>query len=115
MSKNISEIKGKKLNHRRYFGRGPRPDMNEFKKEEAQKRMEIWQRLSPKEQLEILDRRLGVGEGAKKQRARLAILLETRNKKQEEKIDDEKPRRQKEPRKTFDKKSQRRAKKSSDT
>jgi len=38
----------------------------------AEKRQATWAALSPKEQLADLDRRLGAGVGAVKQRARLA-------------------------------------------
>ena len=38
-------------------------------------RSEAWNNLSPKEQLRVLDSRLGKGVGAKKQRARLNTKL----------------------------------------
>ena len=41
------------------------------KRLEAEVRNEDWESLGPKEQLESLDRRLGVGKGAVKQRTRL--------------------------------------------
>jgi hypothetical protein len=46
------------------------------KKLEAEVRNEDWASLGPKKQLESLDRRLGKGVGAKKQRARLAEKLD---------------------------------------
>lgn len=60
---------------RRYSGSGPRPDNNEIKQSEANERNAAWSKLSPKEQLEALDRRLGKGVGAQKQRARLQGLI----------------------------------------
>ena len=41
----------------------------------AELRNEAWRAKSPKEQLEELDKRLGPGVGAKKQRARLEAKL----------------------------------------
>ena len=52
--------------------------MSWFKEElrkAAELRNEAWRAKSPKEQLEELDKRLGVGVGAKKQRARLEAKL----------------------------------------
>jgi hypothetical protein len=43
--------------------------------EEAEAREAAWRALSPKEQLAALDARLGKGQGAKKQRARIAAAL----------------------------------------
>lgn len=60
---------------RRFSGGGPRPDNNEIKQNEANERNAAWSKLSPKEQLEALDRRLGKGIGAQKQRARLQGLI----------------------------------------
>lgn len=45
------------------------------KREEAEARNSAWRALSPKEQLASLDRRLGKGVGAVKQRARIADML----------------------------------------
>lgn len=56
---------------RRYVGGGPRPDNRKIKQEEASKRAKDWASLTPKQQLEALDLRLGKGMGAKKQRAKL--------------------------------------------
>lgn len=67
---------GKKDNRRRYKGGGPRPDLTEIKRSEAAERQEAWSKLSPVQQLEALDRRLGSGVGAVKQRAKLALAIE---------------------------------------
>lgn len=56
---------------RRFTGGGPRPDNAKSKKEEGEEREKEWRKLSPKEQLKELDRRLGEGIGAVKQRARI--------------------------------------------
>lgn len=63
----------KKDNSRRRWPHesGPRPDKAADKRGQAQARQEAWTALSPAQQLADLDRRLGKGEGAKKQRARL--------------------------------------------
>jgi hypothetical protein len=45
------------------------------RKAKAAARSEFWQRLSPQQQLQVLDRRLGVGIGAVKQRARLTAAI----------------------------------------
>jgi len=42
---------------------------------EADERNEKWASLSPREQLKVLDERLGKGVGAKRQRARIASLI----------------------------------------
>lgn len=49
-----------------------RKDRLEERQEAAQAMQAQWQSLSPQEQLAALDRRLGKGKGAQKQRARLA-------------------------------------------
>jgi hypothetical protein len=46
----------------------------EVKQQEAQERLEARQALSPEQQLARLDRRLGRGKGARKERTRLASL-----------------------------------------
>lgn len=69
---------GKRDNSRKCSGGGPRPDNNDSKRREATERDEAWQKLTPEQQLEALDRRLGKGQGATKQRARLAASLERR-------------------------------------
>lgn len=63
---------GKQNKHRRFSGGGPRPDKNVDKRDEATERNAAWAELSPAKQLAELDRRLGRGVGAVKQRARLA-------------------------------------------
>jgi hypothetical protein len=63
---------GKQNRARRHVGGGPRPDNSADKRKEAVERNEAWAGLSPAKQLAELDRRLGRGVGAVKQRARLA-------------------------------------------
>lgn len=48
----------------------------ELKRVEGAERNAYWQSLSPVEQLRSLDTRLGKGIGAKRQRAKLAALLQ---------------------------------------
>lgn len=48
------------------------PGRRERKQTEAKERDAAWAALSPKDRLAALDRRLGKGKGAVKQRARLA-------------------------------------------
>lgn len=73
----MEKIKGNgKYNKRKFRGGGPRPDHNGYKRQEAAERQESWSKLSPRQQLEALDRRLGKCTGAAKQRARLALLIE---------------------------------------
>lgn len=60
---------------RRFDGGGPRPDNNEIKANEATERQAAWSKLTPAQQLEALDRRLGKGVGAAKQRVRLQALI----------------------------------------
>ena len=60
---------------RHYTGvSGRRPDLKKIRVEEAKERLVAWQALPVAEQVSTLDRRLGEGQGAKKQRARLAKL-----------------------------------------
>lgn len=49
------------------------------KRAEAVERNESWADLSPKQQLADLDRRLGKGEGAKKQRAKIQKAIDGKN------------------------------------
>lgn len=74
----MEKIKGnsKDNSKRKFHGGGPRPDHNEYKRQEATERQEAWSKLSPQQQLEALDRRLGKDAGAAKQRARLALAIE---------------------------------------
>ena len=46
------------------------------KTQEAIERNKAWAQLTPKQQLEDLDRRLGKGVGAKKQRARIQYKVD---------------------------------------
>ena len=48
-----------------------RKGRKELRQSEALDRQKVWGNLNPKQQLEDLDRRLGKGVGAIKQRARL--------------------------------------------
>ena len=57
---------------RRFKGAGPRPDHTEVKKKEAIERQSYYDTLTPVQKIEALDRKLGKGVGAVKQRARLA-------------------------------------------
>lgn len=50
--------------------------MNESKRSEALKRQAAWAALTPQEQLADLDLRLGKGQGARKQRAQIALRME---------------------------------------
>lgn len=63
---------GKQNKARKFTGGGPRPDQAAAKRVEAVDRNSAWAELSPQKQLAELDRRLGKGVGARKQRARLA-------------------------------------------
>lgn len=53
-----------------------RKDRKVIRKQAADERAEHWNALSPAKQLSELDRRLGVGIGATRQRARLSAALE---------------------------------------
>jgi hypothetical protein len=65
-----------KLNNvRKFWGGGPRPDLTKIKQAEALERQAAYAALSVQQKIDLLDRRLGVGVGAKKQRAKLATLL----------------------------------------
>lgn len=55
--------------------RGKRPDNYSIRCKEAAERSEAREHLTDAEQLERLDRRLGVGVGAAKERARLALRM----------------------------------------
>ena len=50
-----------------------RNDHREERKIEGAKRNEAWQALSTTEKIKVLDTRLGVEQGAKRQRAKLAV------------------------------------------
>lgn len=51
-------------------------EVKERKREEAKARQVEWDKLTPQEQLATLDKQLGKGTGAKKQRARLQGLID---------------------------------------
>ena len=59
---------------RRHSGGGPRPDLKELKHKEAVERQEAYTALSLADKIALLDRRLGKGQGAKKQRAKLGAV-----------------------------------------
>lgn len=64
---------GKKQNKdRKFFGGGSRPDNRKFRQDEAVERLAAYVALSTQEKVDLLDRRLGVGVGAVRQRARIA-------------------------------------------
>jgi hypothetical protein len=66
-----------KKNTRHYpDGSGPRPDNTKHKRAEAKERQAYWDGLSAKEKLARLDTKLGVGVGAKKQRALLQDIID---------------------------------------
>jgi hypothetical protein len=54
---------------------GRRPDNKKIKREEAIERQAYFAGLSTEQKIALLDSRLGVGIGAKKQRAKLAMQL----------------------------------------
>lgn len=62
-------------NVRKHTGGGPRPDFTGLKRKEAAERLRSWTKLTPEAQLKALDRRPGE---SKRQRARLAALIEKR-------------------------------------
>jgi hypothetical protein len=66
---------GKQNKARRHVGGGARPDRATEKRAEATERNDAWVAFGPAKQLAELDRRLGKGVGAVKQRARLARAL----------------------------------------
>ncbi len=76
MAEGFLKGSGKDNNHRRYKGGGPRPDHNTYKRDTARERNAFWANLSPLEQLVALDKRLGEGVGAEKQRAKIQARLE---------------------------------------
>lgn len=74
MSKKFPGVGGKK-NGRKFTGGGPRPDNTAYKQQEAKGRDAAWAALTPLEQIASLDRRLGKGLGAVKQRSKVALRL----------------------------------------
>lgn len=79
MANGMMRVNGKDNSKRRFTGGGPRPDNTALKKSEAAERQEAWSKLTPAQQLEVLDRRLGKGQGATAQRARIAAKMEKSN------------------------------------
>jgi hypothetical protein len=69
----------KRLNNDRKFpdGVGPRPDRSAFKREMAAERQAAYDNLSIEDKLAKLDRDLGPGQGANRQRAKLMAKLES--------------------------------------
>ena len=67
-----------KLNNNRKFPHqpGPRPDLAKIKRQEAVERQEAYDKLSVQEKIDLLDRRLGKGVGATKQRLKLSMPSE---------------------------------------
>jgi glycerol dehydrogenase-like iron-containing ADH family enzyme len=70
-----------KLNNNRKWpdGTSPRPDLSGIKRTEATDRQEYYDKLTVEQKIAALDKNLGVGVGAKKQRARFAALLNKKN------------------------------------
>jgi hypothetical protein len=68
----------KKLNNNRKYpdGTSPRPDLSKVRREEAKERQENYSKLTVEQKLAAIDAKLGMGIGAKKQRARLIAMLE---------------------------------------
>ena len=65
----------------RYKREGARKRKWEIRREEAIERQEHWSNLTPQEQLVELNRRLGKGVGAIKQRSKINQRLKLKNKK----------------------------------
>ncbi len=55
--------------------KGFRPEFKTLRREYAEALIAEWQEMPPQQQLDALDRRLGPGVGAVKQRARIAKLI----------------------------------------
>jgi hypothetical protein len=75
-------ILGKSNNGRRYPGESNRnrPDRAQDRRDDARDRLEITNALTPKQRIERLDVKFGVGLGAVKERARLQSLIQRGNK-----------------------------------
>jgi len=65
---------GKRQNNNRKHpdGSGPRPDNSKHKREEALERQTGYESLTTAQKVAMLDSKLGVGQGARRQRERLA-------------------------------------------
>jgi len=50
-------------------------ESRDIRKQGAQTRQEAYDKLTPKQKLEQLDKKYGIGIGAKKVRAKLAVLI----------------------------------------
>ena len=59
------------------------------RKDEAEKRNQVWKQLTPKQQLALLDTRLGKGIGATKQRKRLQAQIQSPKPRRENKTREE--------------------------
>lgn len=71
----LKDLKRKKMSTARNYMRN-RNDRKEKRKAENEERLEYWRSLTPKQQIQDLDRRLGKGVGAKKQRAKILAKIE---------------------------------------
>lgn len=73
----MENIKGRKAhNKRKYPGiKGRRPDKKDQRIAVAEENKAKWEKLTPYQQLAVLDERLGKGVGAKKQRTRLHKII----------------------------------------
>lgn len=73
---NIKQIRGRKTNHRKHPGiKGRRPDKKDRRIVVAEENKVKWEKLTPDQQLAVLNEKLGKGVGAKKQRARLNKII----------------------------------------
>lgn len=64
-----------KTNKRKYpDGTNPRPDLSELKQAEAAERQAFYDGLSVEVKIGMLDKKFGVGQGAKKQRAKFVMV-----------------------------------------
>jgi hypothetical protein len=70
-----------KTNNTRKYpdGFGKRPDLTHLKKLDAKERQEHYDSLTIEQKIEKLDAKLGKGLGAKKQRAQLVSMSNTKN------------------------------------
>ena len=68
-------MRGNKTNVRRYRGGGPRPDLNEIHRKEAQERLAAWQALSPKAQLEAIAYRQKSGRDSGKSERQIVRIV----------------------------------------